>query len=204
VLNNIFWLILHGFDTAFYSVKRHFAKVQLIKIQGIAKNTVHTSVPFAKNTVPLPGNRDFVGGDATGHCVEWVNLVMNQITKLPGVENKGSYLIFIAEDGTAIAVSFEILDYNGWCPTFASHVVVRVEVGKAHKNEWGNIVFDELTAIIYLDNNLYGGKDRIFDPVNAGKSLLPYPGGNNRTLFDNNKLTPLMWRQGQFDFTNWF
>jgi hypothetical protein len=179
------------------------------KIKDIAMNTVNSSYSWS-NTQPQTGDIDILGissGAAKGNCAKWVSNVWNKIKKLPGAYNRaGEELIyFLFDDGTAIAIQPEILDYNGNIPTFSSHVVLRVEVGYAHKDTGEGITGDGLIAVTYLDNNLYGGINRIFNIVNVKKSLLPYnkDGFKCKTLLDSTLLTPTMWRYWQTQFINW-
>jgi hypothetical protein len=163
-------------------------------IKEIATNTINSSYSWS-NTKPQPGDKDIIGSGAKGHCVNWVNNVWNQIAKLPNVTIFGNEtLYFLFDDGTAVSITPEILDYNGYIPTFSSHVVLRLEVGYAHKEANGIIKGDGLVAVTYLDNNLYGGSDRIFHYLETKKTLLPDSESKIKTLLDNKLYTPSMWR----------
>jgi hypothetical protein len=163
-------------------------------IKEIAMNTINSSYSWS-NTKPQPGDTAVIQEDeARGHCVNWVNNVWNQIAKLPGAIVQNDIIYFTFGDGTAIAIQPELLDYNGNIPTFTSHAVLRLEVGYVHTNIGGAFIGDGLVAVTYLDNNLYGGIDRIFNYIKAEKSLLPYyPDNKTRTLLDNSLYTPSMW-----------
>ncbi|MDR2440386.1 MAG: hypothetical protein LBE12_13580, partial [Planctomycetaceae bacterium] len=59
-------------------------------------------------------------------------------------------------------------------------------------------------GVTYLDNNLYGGRDRIFDITKEGKSLLLYPGPPNYLILEPGVATPGSCIHKQLQWLNWF
>jgi RHS repeat-associated protein len=121
-----------------------------------------------------------------GYCVRWINNAWSKIKDLPGWRNMDNSLMYFSDDGYIIAITPEILDYNGWYPIFTSHAVLRVEIGKGYLHEgyvyMANInssirgfVPKGLLGVTYIDNGGYGGNDHIFDMNEEGKSSIPYP-----------------------------
>ena len=181
----------------------------LTKIKRIAYNTVNSFISFRNTQIEAPRENVIRPEEGRGYCVAWVNNVWNQVSALPEWEKKDGALMYFSDDGYIIALKPEVLDYNGWS-LYASHAVMRIEVGKGYNLDdyryKGNVGFvsKALLGVAYLDNNLFGGRDRIFDISTEGKSLLPYPGYFDHLILDQDVKTPSSYVRKQTQWFNWF
>ena len=184
------------------------------QIKEIAQNTHNSSLCLC-NTKAGDKDIDIIGansGGSKGHCVKWVSNVWNQIAKLPNSMVKGNSILFY-DNGLFVAITPEILDYNGWNPKFVSHAILRIEVGKGYildgylkpfaKTDT-NYVVKEIVGVAYLDNYLYGGRDRIFNISVSGKSLLPYPEISHMLFLDPQLKSASMIIHKQTQLTNFW